>query len=139
MMNCHHFEKRLFEYIEGSLSRGERAQIEKHLARCIACREALEQERTLASALRERLTQSTGSLRLSPKITFRILAAAACSETRSRHSQLKWALTCVAMPALVIVVGALFWLGSHFFFHSQPLDSAQRTSVAAARSEEHTS
>ena len=42
---------RLSAYHDGELPAGERAAVERHLAECAACREALEQMRRLSAAL----------------------------------------------------------------------------------------
>jgi predicted anti-sigma-YlaC factor YlaD len=74
-MNCRHFQNRLHEYLEGTLSAGAKATADKHLAQCSACREAVRQEQQLAQFLSERLRQGTETLALGPEVQRRILTA----------------------------------------------------------------
>ncbi len=74
-MNCQRFQNRLHEYVEGTLSAGTQAAADRHLARCIACRQAVDQEQQLAQILSERLRQGTETLALHPQIRRRIVTA----------------------------------------------------------------
>jgi predicted anti-sigma-YlaC factor YlaD len=73
-MNCRRFQHRLYEYLDGSLSRGAQAAAEKHLSGCAACRETLRAERQVAQSLSERFRQTTDSLQLPPEVQHRVLA-----------------------------------------------------------------
>ncbi len=75
-MNCPHFQDQLYEYVEGSLSAGDQAAAEQHLAGCDACRQAVRNEQQLKRSLSGLLRQKTESLTLAPDIQRRILAAA---------------------------------------------------------------
>ena len=74
-MNCRRFQHRLYEYLDGSLSRGAQAAAERHLSGCATCREALRAERQVAQSLSERFRRTTDSLQLPPEVQHRVLAA----------------------------------------------------------------
>lgn len=74
-MNCRWFQKHLHEYVDGSLFRGRRAAAEAHLARCSACREAVQREQHIARFLSREFEQSTESLALGPDTVRRVMAA----------------------------------------------------------------
>jgi hypothetical protein len=76
-MNCHGFQHRLYEYLDGTLSRRAQAAAERHLSRCAACRQALQAERQIAESLSEKFRRTTGSLQLPPEVQGRVLAALA--------------------------------------------------------------
>jgi anti-sigma factor RsiW len=76
-MNCRGFQHRLYEYLEGSLSRGAQAAAERHLSGCAACREALGAERQVAQSLSEGFRRTTDSLQLPSEVQHRVLAALA--------------------------------------------------------------
>ncbi|HTV40298.1 MAG TPA: anti-sigma factor [Candidatus Sulfotelmatobacter sp.] len=111
-MNCRRFHDELFEYVDGTLSADELTAAEKHLAECEACRQAVEKERRLASALSSRLRQSTQSLTLRPEIRRNIVTA-----SRKRGSALidlwkYWVRMAVIPGAALLIAGVL--LAGHF-------------------------
>jgi len=75
-MNCGQFQKRLHEYVEGTLSTGARAEAERHLANCDACRQVVRKEQKFAQLLAGSLRRGTETLKLSPEIRQNILMAA---------------------------------------------------------------
>jgi anti-sigma factor RsiW len=75
MMNCRHFQKHLYEYVEGSLSASAQAAADEHLAQCDACRQAVHQEEQCAQFLSTHLRQGTEMLTLRPEIRRRILTS----------------------------------------------------------------
>jgi anti-sigma factor RsiW len=79
-MNCRNFQKRLYEYVEGSLSASAQAAAARHLAGCNVCRQAVRQEQQLAQFMSSRLQRDTMALTLRPDIRNRILTA---SEAKS--------------------------------------------------------
>ncbi len=85
-MNCRRFQNRLHEYVEGTLSAGTQAAADRHLARCIACRQAVGQEQQLAQILSERLRQGTETLALHPQIRRRIVTALESIPATDRES-----------------------------------------------------
>jgi predicted anti-sigma-YlaC factor YlaD len=76
-MNCRRFQHRLYEYLDGSLSRGAQAAAQRHLSGCAACREALRAERQVAQSLSDKFRRTTDSLQLPPEVQHRVLAALA--------------------------------------------------------------
>ena len=76
-MNCHGFQYRLYEYLDGSLSPGAKAAAERHLSGCAACRQALSAERQLARSLSSKFRQATDSLQLPLEVQRRVLGALA--------------------------------------------------------------
>jgi anti-sigma factor RsiW len=132
-MNCDQLEQSRFEYVEGSLSREDAAQLERHLAGCLSCRAVLEQERRLASSLQEKLSQCVGSLALSPKIKCRILAAQARREARPRHPNWLWRLMRAAIP--ILALGVLSCLGFLLFRSLHMPDLTQRAVVGPITAE----
>ena len=76
-MICRSFKDSLEEYVDGTLSPGEREAVERHLARCAACREALWRRHQIGRALSNGLQQATVSLRLLPAVAQRVLRHAA--------------------------------------------------------------
>jgi len=76
-MNCRRFQHRLYEYLDGTLSREAQAAAERHLSGCAACREALSAERQVAQSLSDKFRRTTNSLRLPPEVQSRVLAALA--------------------------------------------------------------
>jgi anti-sigma factor RsiW len=73
-MNCGDFQNGLLEYLEGTLSSGDQAAAEEHLAHCGSCREAAEREQRLAQFLSREFVRSTAALHLGPDIGRRIAA-----------------------------------------------------------------
>ncbi len=73
-MNCRHFQDHLYEYVEGSLPALAQAGAGKHLAECLACRQAVQQEQQLVQFFSDRLQQASETLALRPQIRQRILA-----------------------------------------------------------------
>ncbi|MGD0262772.1 MAG: zf-HC2 domain-containing protein [Verrucomicrobiota bacterium] len=76
-MNCRRFQHRLYEYLDGTLSRGAQAAAERHLSGCAACRQALQAERQIAQSLSDQFRRTTDSLQLPPEVQRRVLAALA--------------------------------------------------------------
>jgi len=114
-MNCHSFQHRLYEYLDGSLSPGAQAAAEKHLAGCAACRQVLQAERRVADGLSEYFRRTTDALQLPPEVQGRILGAlgdergARTEEPGKRFwwGRLAWPLG-VAASALLLLTGV--WL-----------------------------
>jgi len=76
-MNCLRFQHRIYEYLDGALSRGAQAAAEKHLSECAACRQALRAERQIGQSLSDTFRQTTDSLQLPQEVQRRVLAALA--------------------------------------------------------------
>jgi anti-sigma factor RsiW len=119
-MNCESFQNELHEYVEGTLSTGARADAERHLAGCDACRRLLQKEQQLARVLAARLRQSSEALTLAPEIRRNILAAArdkSAIPTAAESITNLWRywLRLAAIPAVSLLVIATFFLEPHFF------------------------
>jgi anti-sigma factor RsiW len=71
-MNCRRFQDRIHEYLDGSLSRWNRAAAERHLAGCARCHQAVQMERQLAKSLSQEFEKSTESLVLDPGLVSRL-------------------------------------------------------------------
>ena len=76
-MNCRRFQNKLFDYLDGALSRGARTAAGRHLAQCEACRQLLRRQQQAAHALSERFHRDTAAMALGPEAPQRILAALA--------------------------------------------------------------
>jgi len=133
-MNCHGFQHQLYEYLDGSLSEGAQAAVEKHLSGCAACRQALRQERQLAQSLSDKFRRTTDSLRLPPEVQRRVLAALANQGGAQEQEQVRafwwrrlaWPL-CVAAPALLLLLAGVFYFSRVF----RPQTSSPQPHLAA--------
>jgi anti-sigma factor RsiW len=76
-MNCHQFQDKLYEYVEGSLRAEAQADADKHLAGCAACRQRVQQEQEMARSLSEGFQRATAGLELPVEVGRRVLAAVA--------------------------------------------------------------
>jgi predicted anti-sigma-YlaC factor YlaD len=108
-MNCRQFQDKLFEYVEGSLSAGELAAAQKHLAGCSACRKPVQEEQRRSQALSAHLRQSSESLALRPEIVRNILAASRTSRPAVTVSLAvfwtRW-LRLAAVPVSLLLIAA---------------------------------
>jgi anti-sigma factor RsiW len=123
-MNCRRLQHRLYEYLEGTLSRGAQAAAERHLSGCAACRQALERERQIAQTLAGGFRRATASLRLPPEVQRRVRTALAeeRSAAQARHSRdFSWLRS--AWPQ-ALAASLLLLLAGLFFFARTP---AQKT------------
>ncbi len=116
-MNCRHFQDELFEYVEGTLPADAQAAAQKHLAECAVCRQAVEKEKRLGSALSSRLRQFSQPLTLHPKILRNILAASerkgSVPMAESLIDLCKYWLRVAAIPvAMLLVAGVLLAIHS---------------------------
>lgn len=117
-MNCRHFQNRLHEYVEGSLSAGAQMAAEKHLSECNACRQSARREQQAAQFLSDGLRQSVESLVLRPEIRRRILTCPGCEPATdvgggviiSLWNRYAWAM---GIGAALLVIAAMV-AGNHF-------------------------
>jgi predicted anti-sigma-YlaC factor YlaD len=113
-MNCRGFQHRLYEYLDGTLSRGAQAAAKRHLSGCAACREALRAEREVAQSMSERFRRTTDSLQLPPEVRHRVLAALAdqhrapAEEPVSVFSWGRWAWPVGLAASLLLVLAGVF-------------------------------
>src|SRR5215469_12589372 len=111
-MNCENFQARLDEYVEETLSAGERARAEAHLAGCFTCRQAVQQEQKVAQALSRQLRQNSEALTLRQDIRRNILAASQVKTAspaigESLAALWKYWLRRAAVPASLLVIAAV--------------------------------
>lgn len=123
-MNCDQVRERLDAYLEGSLSKDELQQVDRHVDSCVDCTEKLRERRFIADALAEDHVPEPPR-ELSGSVMQRIRATEESSSSsqqghprRSRRSK-RWA------AAAVFLVGALLGLA----FQMAVLQSGKRSSV----------
>ena len=106
-MSCERMEKRIVPYVDGRLKEGERAEVEKHLAGCAACRLRVNAFRAVGDLLDE-LPQ----IEPSPAFDMRVHARVA-AEPRKK-SWLTWFAPSprVALAASLLLV-ATVWMAKH--------------------------
>lgn len=128
-MNCRHFQDKLFEYVEGSLSAEEMAAAQQHLAGCTACRKPVRQEQKLAQALSDRLRQTGESLTLRPEIMRNVLAASRATRPARESFSILWMrwLRLASIPVSLLLIIA-FLLAAHF----SATRTGERTSTPVA-------
>ena len=106
-MSCQKMETRILAYVDGRLKEGERAEVDKHLAGCAACR------------LRENEFRAVGDLlgelpMIEPSGAFNArVHALVAAEPQKRKSWLAWLTPSprIALVASLLLV-ATVWLGS---------------------------
>lgn len=81
MLAQEHPSNKLSDYVLGLLSPAERQRIDRHLARCARCRQALKQERSMTREVRQTLHAAT---RPSPEQLTRLLPPASSVQRRRR-------------------------------------------------------
>jgi anti-sigma factor RsiW len=126
-MNCRRFQHRLYEYLEGSLSRGAQAAAERHLSGCVACRQALGAERETAQFMSGTFRRATDSLQLPAEVQHRVLAALA--EQRPVRDQEQGSVFVWGRLAWPVALAAsvCLLLASLYLF---PWDSSRQTGLA---------
>ncbi len=132
-MNCRRFQRRLYEYLEGTLSPGAQAAAEKHLSGCAACRQALHAERQVAQSLSDKFRRTTDSLQLPPEVQRRVLAALAEQRRAPAEEQgsiFSWGR--LAWP-LDLAASVLLLLAGVFFFTRAPGPHTGPRAAAARR------
>lgn len=115
-MNCRRFQHRLYEYLDGTLSRRAQTAAERHLSECAGCREALRAERALAQSLSDKFQRATDSLALPPEVEFRLLAALARERNdpvREQDNLFSWAR--LVWPVGLTASVSLLLAGVFFF------------------------
>jgi hypothetical protein len=108
-MNCLGFQDKIFEYVDGSLSAGELAAAQEHLAGCSPCHKLVQKERRLAEALSNRLRQSGENLVLHPQIVRSLVAASRPAHPAATEALaglwMRW-LRLAAFPVSLLLVAA---------------------------------
>jgi len=106
-MSCQKMETRILAYVDGRLKEGERAEVDKHLAGCAACRLRVNEFRAVSDLLDELpMIEPSGAFNA------RVHALVA-AEPGKRRSWLAW-LTPSPLIAFVasLLLVATVWLGS---------------------------
>jgi len=106
-MSCQKMETRILAYVDGRLKEGERAEVDKHLAGCAACRLRVNEFRAVSDLLDELpMIEPSGAFNA------RVHALVA-AEPQKRKSWLAWLTPSprIAFVASLLLV-ATVWLGS---------------------------
>lgn len=103
-MNCQQANELLIEYLDGRLDADRRAQVESHLATCVACRERVAEFRALSALLEE--WQPEGP---SPAFDTRLAERIESSTASWRPAWLQPAYLAVVAAVVLIVVGLMLW------------------------------
>lgn len=103
----HAWQNRLSEYVDGTLSQGERAGCEAHLAQCTGCTELVMELRAVAGRA-ARLQPSTPASDLWPGIAGRIERARVVDIRPTRRPRIR-VLMAAAAVAVLLAGGALVW------------------------------
>ncbi len=82
-MTCSTCQRKLYDYLDGTLSPRRRTNVETHLAGCPACQQAYAAERALAGQLAQMLHTATAEVNVAPNLVFKVNAA--LTDTTSRH------------------------------------------------------
>ena len=118
-MNCRGFQKRLYEYLDGTLSSARSVAAEKHLGGCRACREAVREEQEVAQFLSARLQQSAEAIALDPGLEGRIARTlrqkpASVGDDRPLNRlwpRFAWPLAAAVLSIVAILAGRFFFAG----------------------------
>ncbi|HUI75777.1 MAG TPA: zf-HC2 domain-containing protein [Candidatus Acidoferrum sp.] len=118
-MSCERMEKQMLPYVDGRLKESERAEVEKHLEGCAACRVRVNAFRAVGSLLDE-LPQIEPSGAFDARVHARVAA-----EPR-KSGWLMWLKPSprVAFAASLLVV-ATVWVATHPSDRVTPTDEAQ--------------
>ena len=106
-MTCPEFESFLFPYLDGEFEPSERAEVEAHLAACVACAARVHQERAVHEAIRAKLKGLSDSPRAPDALRARIQGG-----LRSEHRKAvasRWGRYAAA-AAVVAVAGSSLYL-----------------------------
>jgi len=106
-MSCERMETRLLPYVDGRLKDDERAEVEKHLATCAACKRRVSEFRAVSELL--------GDLpEIEPSGAFDLRVRARVAAEPTKQSWLAWLRPSprVAFAASMLLV-ATVWLGTH--------------------------
>ena len=111
MMSCTRMESRILAYVDGRLKESERADVEKHLATCTACRVRANEFRSVNDLLGE-----LPMIEPSPAFDVRVRACVAAEPVKQRW----WAWITpsprIAFAASMLLL-AMLWVG----YRSQPV------------------
>src|SRR5713101_2783004 len=106
-MSCTRMENRIVPYVDGRMKENERAQVEKHLAACPACRLRVNEFRAVTGLLEE-LPQIEPSAAFDARVRARVAAEPV------KHSRWAWlAVSPRAAFAASMLLIATVWIASH--------------------------
>ena len=74
-MNCEHLRESIYDYLDDSLSPSDKADAERHLSGCAACREVVGRETDLAQSLSSRFEEAVDAVALDPIVRREMVAA----------------------------------------------------------------
>jgi anti-sigma factor RsiW len=114
-MNCEHLRENLYEYLDDSLSRSEKAAAERHLSGCPVCREAMRRESQLARSLSSRLEQAVGTIALD-SVARRGMATAVerkIAGSGERPVVLFWSRLAWPFATAAVILMVAIWMGLH--------------------------
>jgi predicted anti-sigma-YlaC factor YlaD len=115
-MKCEHLREIIYDYLDNSLSPSGKAAAERHLAGCLACREAVQRESQLAHSLFSRLEQAVEAVSLDAVAQCRMATAVErkIAEPRERPLVLFWSRLALPFAAAAVILMVAIWMGRHF-------------------------
>ncbi len=111
MMSCTKMESRMLAYVDGRLKESERADVEKHLAACHACRVRANEFRSVNELLGE-----LPMVEPSPAFDVRVRARVAAEPVKQNWWAWMWPSPRIAFAASMLLL-AMLWVG----YRSQPV------------------
>ncbi len=111
MMSCTKMESRMLAYVDGRLKESERADVEKHLAACHACRVRANEFRSVNELLGE-----MPMIEPSPAFDVRVRARVAAEPVKQNWWAWMWPSPRIAFAASMLLL-AMLWVG----YRSQPV------------------
>jgi anti-sigma factor RsiW len=128
-MNCHSFQKRLYEYLDGTLSLWSRTAARRHLSRCAECRGRLARENEQAESLSEQFDKLVAPLVLDHQTRARwegMLAEHPHPHARRNGFHLlRWSRGVVGVLVVAVLTGILLF--------TKPFDRPQPPAPQMAR------
>lgn len=127
-MHTEHFEKNLEAYVDQTLPAGDRQNVARHLARCAACRERLEEARHVHQELGPVLRAALGQPHLPPHLRQQIKQTI---ENQNNGFQLRLGIPLQLLNAAgtVVVIAALA-LGAYAVIQGQVIEPPDPISVS---------
>jgi anti-sigma factor RsiW len=138
-MNCKYLRENLYEYLDGSLSASERAAVERHLADCPACREAVRRESQLARSLSGGFEQAVGAATLDSAARRRMARAVErkIADSGEQPLLLFWRRLALPFAAIAMVLVVVVWMERHFVSGKNSLLVVERASIPDSNREMH--
>ena len=115
-MNCERLRELLYDYLDNSLSRSDKAAVERHLAECLVCHEAVRRESRLAQSLSTRLEQAVETVTLDAPARRHMVSAVERELAHACERPPAWFWKRLALPfaTAAVVLGVAIWLGYYF-------------------------